>query len=94
MRPETSAERLQAREKLLAGMNSRSSPGSGRSFGGMERFYDQAFDTLTTNTVNVQAAVSGTTTFTRDSTGHEGRRGHDGHGGPGPRRNPVEGNRR
>ncbi len=35
----------------------------------------QAFDTLTTNTVNVQTAVTGTTTFERDST-----RGRGGHG--------------
>lgn len=34
----------------------------------------QAFDTLTTNTVNVQTTVTGTTTFERDST-----RGHNGH---------------
>ena len=45
--PETSAERLQAREKLLATLNALSSTHSARSFGGMERFYDQAFDTLT-----------------------------------------------
>jgi hypothetical protein len=46
-RAETPSDRLAARQQLLAGMNARSSPGSGRSFGGMDRFYDQAFDTLT-----------------------------------------------
>ncbi|MBN9121246.1 MAG: DUF1501 domain-containing protein [Planctomycetes bacterium] len=46
-RAETPSERLAARQQLLAGMNAHSSTGSGRQFGGMERFYDQAFDTLT-----------------------------------------------
>ncbi len=46
-RPETPAERLADRQQLLAGMNGHFSPGSGLSFGGMERFYEQAFDTLT-----------------------------------------------
>lgn len=36
----------------------------------------QAFDTLTTNTVNVQTTVTGTTTFNRDSTGGRGRGPH------------------
>lgn len=40
----------------------------------------QAFDTLTTNTVNVQTSVTGSTTFERDSSReHEGRGGR-GHG--------------
>ncbi|MGH7695416.1 MAG: hypothetical protein ACRENH_10555, partial [Gemmatimonadaceae bacterium] len=38
----------------------------------------QAFDTLTTNTVNVQTTVTGTATFERDTT-----RGRDGRGGRG-----------
>ncbi|MFO0826491.1 MAG: DUF1501 domain-containing protein [Gemmataceae bacterium] len=46
-RPETPADRLTAREQLLTGMNARFSPGNGTSFGGMDRFYEQAFDTLT-----------------------------------------------
>ena len=46
-RPETNADRLAARQQLLAGLNGHSSPGAGRTFGGMDRFYDQAFDTLT-----------------------------------------------
>jgi hypothetical protein len=37
----------------------------------------QAFDTLTTNSVNVQMGVTGTVSYTRDST--------SGHRGPGPR---------
>ncbi len=45
-RAETPTERLAARQQLLSGLNARTSSGSA-SFGGMERFYDQAFDTLT-----------------------------------------------
>lgn len=41
----------------------------------------QAFDTLTTNEVNVQTTVTGTVSFTRDSTSGNGNRGprHNGH---------------
>ncbi|MCE9562003.1 MAG: DUF1501 domain-containing protein [Planctomycetes bacterium] len=47
-RPETPADRLAAREQLLSGMNAHFSQGSGSTaFGGMDRFYEQAFDTLT-----------------------------------------------
>lgn len=44
-RADTPAQRLSDRQQLLAGMNSRSLGGT--RYGGMERFYDQAFDTLT-----------------------------------------------
>jgi hypothetical protein len=44
----------------------------------------QAFDSLTTNTVNVQTAVTGTVTYTPDSDSDHGRnRGPGGGGGPG-----------
>lgn len=46
-RPETSAERLTGREQLLGSMNARFAQGSTAAFGGMDRFYEQAFDTLT-----------------------------------------------
>lgn len=46
-RPETTADRLAGREELLAGMNARFAQGSTAAFGGMDRFYEQAFDTLT-----------------------------------------------
>lgn len=43
----------------------------------------QAFDTLTTNEVNVRTQVSGTVTFARDSArGRRGPGGPGGHGGP------------
>jgi hypothetical protein len=42
----------------------------------------QAYDSLTTNTINTRVDVTGTTTFTADTT-RNGGRGHDGHGGPG-----------
>jgi len=45
-RPETNAERLAGRHSLLDGLNQRTSVGESRS-GGMDRFYEQAFDTLT-----------------------------------------------
>jgi hypothetical protein len=45
-RADNSAERLASRQQLLTGMNGPSSASGGR-FGGMDRFYSQAFDTLT-----------------------------------------------
>ncbi|MEO7963096.1 MAG: hypothetical protein ABIT38_04210 [Gemmatimonadaceae bacterium] len=43
----------------------------------------QSFDSLATNEVNVQTLVSGTVTFSRDSSSGEGEHGeHGGHGGP------------
>ena len=46
-RPETPNDRLAGRRQLLAGLDTRFSPGSGLASGGMDRFYEQAFDTLT-----------------------------------------------
>lgn len=48
-RPDTPADRLAGRRALLAGMNDRFAGGNsnGPSLGGMDAFYGQAFDTLT-----------------------------------------------
>lgn len=48
-RPDVSEDRLAERKRLLGSINDRFSVsnGSGMAFGGMERFYEQAFDTLT-----------------------------------------------
>lgn len=48
-RPDTPEARLADRQRLLASLNNQyaSRNGKGMGFGGMERFYDQAFDTLT-----------------------------------------------
>ena len=46
----------------------------------------QAFDTITTNTVNLQSAVTGTVTFNRDGTDNAGRGRGWGHGRGGPGR--------
>jgi len=48
-RADTSLDRLDDRKNLLNELNNRFSTSSGKGigFGGMERFYDQAFDTLT-----------------------------------------------
>jgi hypothetical protein len=51
----------------------------------------QAFDTATTNTVNAQSSVIGTTSFTRDTTRRNGR-GGPGHGhGHGGAHGPIVG---
>ena len=48
-RSDVPADRLAGRRELLAGLSARSAAdrGKGPIFGGMERFYEQAFDTLT-----------------------------------------------
>ena len=72
-RPDTPAERLAAREQLLGGLNRHSTADSGR-FGGMERFYDQAFDTLTSPKVAKAFDYQGEPQKVRDAYG----RGHRG----------------
>jgi hypothetical protein len=48
-RPDSPADRLAGRHRLLGAMNDRFAAAGGRGFalGGMDRFYEQAFDTLT-----------------------------------------------
>jgi hypothetical protein len=73
-RPETPAERLTSRQQLLSGFNGRGSPGTGQSFGGMERFYEQAFDTLTSPKVAKAFDYQGEPITVREKYG-KGHRG-------------------
>ena len=71
-RPETPSQRLASRHDLLNGLNGHS-PGSD-SFGGMERFYEQAFDTLTSPRVAKAFDYQGEPLAIREKygTGHRG----------------------
>lgn len=75
-RPDTPASRLADRQNLLAAMNDRfsSSQGKGLALGGMERFYDQAFDTLTSPKVAKAFDIQGEQPALRDRYG-KGHRG-------------------
>jgi hypothetical protein len=74
-RPETPADRLATRRQLLDGLNDRLPVGSkGVSVGGMDRFYEQAFDTLTSPRVAKAFDYRGEPAAVRDKYG-PGHRG-------------------
>jgi hypothetical protein len=73
-RPETPADRLESRHELLSAFNARVSPGTGPNFGGMERFYEQAFDTLTSPKVAKAFDYQGEPLTVREKYG-KGHRG-------------------
>ncbi len=73
-RAETPTSRLTGREQLLAGFNGRTSAGNGPNFGGMERFYEQAFDTLTSPKVAKAFDYQGEPLAVREKYG-KGHRG-------------------
>jgi hypothetical protein len=75
LRPETPPERLDGRHELLNGMNGRfAASGSGVSLGGMEKFYEQAFDTLTSPRVAKAFDYQGEPAAIREKYG-KGHRG-------------------
>jgi hypothetical protein len=74
-REETPPARLGDRHSLLNGLNGRlPASGNGPSFGGMERFYEQAFDTLTSPKVARAFDYQGEPAALREKygTGHRG----------------------
>ena len=75
-RSEISDDRLGERQQLLASMNNQysSSSGKGMGFGGMERFYDQAFTTLTSPKVAAAFDYQGEPAVLREKYG-QGHRG-------------------
>ncbi|MCE9531338.1 MAG: DUF1501 domain-containing protein [Planctomycetes bacterium] len=75
-RPDTPEKRLIDRKGLLASMNNQylASAGTGKSYGGMERFYDQAFDTLTSPKVAAAFNYQGEPDGIREKYG-KGHRG-------------------
>lgn len=75
-RRDTNEVRLAERQRLLSTLNERYTNlgGKGRSFGGMDRFYDQAFDTLTSSRVAAAFDYQGEPPAVRDRFG----RGHRG----------------
>jgi hypothetical protein len=75
-RPDTPTPRLADRQNLLASMNDRfsASQGKGLALGGMERFYDQAFDTLTSPKVAKAFDYQGESLAVREKYG-KGHRG-------------------
>jgi hypothetical protein len=75
-RVDTSELRLAGRKDLLAAMNNQFAAGHGKGlgFGGMERFYEQAFDTLTSPKVSAAFDYQGEPAPVREKYG-QGHRG-------------------
>lgn len=75
LRADTPPDRLAGRQTLLTGMNGKfSGANNGPSYGGMDRFYEQAFDTLTSPKVARAFDYQGEPAAVRDKYG-KGHRG-------------------